>query len=395
MSALQTWQTFLDHSLATRLDAGTFESYVKILSTQYPLPTSRISDLFLRPTEHNDVSLDPRIPRFVQVLLGQELVTAPSVLRALLRWSSYGASEGAKEGDNGHADRDKEGKGDGGQENGNAQLKGRKKDERKRWTNSYATEEILFYRLAKLISSGNAPSNTQEAVELILVCIKWMDTVFSASQTAHEMLGGLGGGHTEEMNAQTMALGTLMVAVVENGRVLRALGKGSAPKGTGKELSKTLGNFLPLILQSSPQSMARLDVFRTQTLVAIEPVDKKELAANKEIDEILDEGMGLGIESIVVGDLPTMNSRAGLYIYLNSLVSTAEVRVPTRILTTVQLVGRPLIDDNAVFAYLHNRYQVRVTCPCGVSLLKETGRHSIYNHRSYPCCFRRPRECDI
>ncbi len=330
MSSLQIWQTFLDHSLATRLDAETFESYAKILSAKHPLPASRISDLFLRPSEYNIVSLDPRVPRFVQVLLGLELVTVPSVLRALLRWSSYGGLEGAKEGENGHADGiDKKRKGNGGEEHGNAQLKERKKDDRNRWTNSYATEEILFYRLAKVISSGNAPSNIQEAVELILVCIKWMDTVVSTSQAAHEMLGGLGGGHTEEMNAQTMALGTLMVAVVENGQVLQTLGKGSAPKGTGKELSKTLGNFLPLILQSSPQSVTRLEVFRTQTLVAIEPVDKKELAANKEIDEILDEGMGLGIESIVVSDLPTMNSRAGLYIYLNSLVSAAELHIPT------------------------------------------------------------------
>jgi mediator of RNA polymerase II transcription subunit 5 len=132
---------------------------------------------------------------------------------------------------------------------------------------------------------------------------------------------GLAQTHTAEMTAQNMALGTLIIAVVENGRVLHALGKGSVPKPVRKELKDTLANFVPLLLQSSPQSAARLELFRTQTILAIEPVDKKERAADKEIEEILEEGMALGVESMVVGDMPTMNSRAGLYVYLNSLVS--------------------------------------------------------------------------
>ena len=74
-------------------------------------------------------------------------------------------------------------------------------------------------------------------------------------------------------------------------------------------------------MQSAPQSAARLELFRTQTLISIEPVDKKEQEANKKLEEMLDETIGLGIDSIVVGDLPTVNSRAGLYVYLNSMVS--------------------------------------------------------------------------
>jgi mediator of RNA polymerase II transcription subunit 5 len=132
---------------------------------------------------------------------------------------------------------------------------------------------------------------------------------------------GLAQIHTAEMTAQNMALGTLVIAAVENGRVLHALGKGNVPKLVRKELKDTLANFVPLLLQSSPQSAARLELFRTQTILAIEPVDKKERAADKEIEEILEEGMPLGVESMVVGDMPIMNSRAGLYVYLNSLVS--------------------------------------------------------------------------
>ena len=84
--------------------------------------------------------------------------------------------------------------------------------------------------------------------------------------------------------------------------------------------------FVPLLLQTSPQSAARLELFRTQTLVAIQPVEVKEQTdAHKEIDEILDETMNLGIDSIVVAELPIMNSRAGLYLYLNSLVGPEHI----------------------------------------------------------------------
>jgi mediator of RNA polymerase II transcription subunit 5 len=100
-----------------------------------------------------------------------------------------------------------------------------------------------------------------------------------------------------------------------------------------------------------------LEVFRTQTMLAIEPVDKKEKAAEKEIEDILEEGMALGVESMVVAEMPIMNSRAGLYVYLNSLVSSPN-NADEYFLTSLQLVGRPLIDDHAIFAYLNNRYQV-------------------------------------
>jgi mediator of RNA polymerase II transcription subunit 5 len=330
MFAPASWQTFLDHSLATRLDPETFESYVQILSSKQPLSASLISDIFLRPTECNTVALDPRIPRYVQILLSLELVTVPSLLRALLRYSTSI------------------------QEQENETQEGDKKKV-KRWSNSTASEETLFYRLAKTISSATAPRTMQEAVELMRVCIQWMETGLAASNAAQGMLEP---GKTEEMNAHTMALGTLVVAAVENAQVITVLGKASAPKGMGKELSKTLGVFVPLLLHTSPQSAARLELFRTQTLVAVEPVDKKDVEANKEIDDLLDQGMG--IDSVVVVELPTMNSRAGLYVYLNSLVCIRRKLALKYILTIIQLVARPLIDDSAIFSYLNNRYQVNI-----------------------------------
>ena len=313
MSTLDIWAKFLSRSLATRLDFETFESYVQLLSTTHSLPPDRIADLFLRPTATNSATLDSRIPRYVQIMIALELLTAPSVLRALCRYSTVGTLgyvEQVTGGDGGE---------DGGKDQGDEQKR-LQKGKQNRWTNSYSADETLFYRLAKYISAGSAPRDSQEAVESLLVCIRLMELAISAGLgETHEMLG-LAGGPSGELGAVAMALGTLVVAVVENGHVLRALGKRNVPKGIGKELSKTLANFISLLLHNSPQTAARLDLFRTQTLVVIEPVDNKKIAADKEIDELLDGTMELGIDSIVVADLPNVNSRAGLYIYLNSLV---------------------------------------------------------------------------
>ena len=314
MSAVQSWSKFLSHTLAARLDTENFESYVQLLATKYPLSPAHISNLFLRPTETNDASLDPRIARYVQAMLSLGLVTVPSVLRSLHRYSTFGIQAETpheKEELSKSISEDKE----------RDKLSGATQ-KRTRWTHSYATDEMLFYRLAKNVTSGSAPQNLHQAVELILTCIQWMELVTAAANAQHEILNLGAHGNAEEISATTMALGTLVVAVIDNGYIIRALSKKSAPKGTGKHLSKALASFVPLLLQSSPQSAARLELFRTQTMVEIEPVDKKEIEANKEIDAILDGGMGLGIDSVVVADLPTLNSRANLYIYLNSLVST-------------------------------------------------------------------------
>lgn len=313
MSAATTWQTFLTHSLATRLEPEKFESFVQILESKNRLSPSHISDIFLRPTKSNIAAPDPRIPRYVQSLLALKLVTVSSVLRALLRYSTAADQtihDGALGADQTNAAQT------GGKDGGADHID----QTGKRWRNSYATEEMLFYRLAKSITSGTAPKDIQEASELILVLIQWMEIILAAYHAAQGMLE-LGGGHMEELNAQIMALGTLVIAAVENQKVLEVIAKGRVPQGKGKELSKVLSNFVPTLLQSSPQNAARLELFRTQTLVALEPVERKDMSANKEIDEMLDGGMGLGgVDGIVVVEVPTVNSRAGLYIYLNSLV---------------------------------------------------------------------------
>lgn len=307
-SSLIAWRTFLDRCIDTRLDPDDFTTYVELLKTQEPLPAPRIVDLFLSPREENDVALDPRIVRYLQVLLSLELVSVPAVLRGLWKVSSFRTLEA------GGADVAQSNDGAGKEEAAQKKVV-------KRWTNSYTTEETLFYRITKYISSGSAPRDLQETVELINVCIQWMETVVSGTHAANQILS-LAPAHTTEMTAQHMALGTLVVSVVENARVVHALQRRAVSKPTRQHLGKALEGFVPLVLQSSPQSAARLEVFRTETLLAVEPVEVKEVkgGADKDIEDLLQEGLELGVESMVVEEMPVMNTRAGLYVYLNSLV---------------------------------------------------------------------------
>jgi mediator of RNA polymerase II transcription subunit 5 len=256
--------------------------------------------------------------RYIQCLLAEGLVTIPGILRALWRVSTFQTLAGDSEGDN-HTEKKDISRG----------KNGKEKQIRKRWINSYETEETLFYRLTKHIASGSSPNDIQEITELIHICIQWMSLVVSLSAETTSMLHPT---QTQEIAAQNMALGTLVVALVENAKVQRALSKGSVTKATTKELEKTLGAFITLLMQSSPQIAARLEIFRTETLVALLPVDAKEKGkdaerrgAEKEMDDILEGGLGMspGLETMVVEDIPSMNARAGLYVYLNSLVSVS------------------------------------------------------------------------
>lgn len=98
--------------------------------------------------------------------------------------------------------------------------------------------------------------------------------------------------------------------------------------GTRKALSQGLANFVPSLMQNDNQIAARLELFRTQTLAGFEPVDKKKQAANAEMDELLDETLGL--QNIVLPHLDIARSRAGLYVYLNAAVSSRSTSCSSR-----------------------------------------------------------------
>ena len=144
-------------------------------------------------------------------------MSVKDILGALLEYSSFGNADAG-----GSADSNCKSRNGGGKQIGD-EAKGR-------WQSSYIVEESMLYRLAKYISSNMAPRSSQEAVGLVLVVVRWMETIAKVlgQATGNELLGIAGGsniGGTEEINAVAMALGTLTVSVVENATVLGSLGR--------------------------------------------------------------------------------------------------------------------------------------------------------------------------
>ena len=108
------------------------------------------------------------------------------------------------------------------------------------------------------------------------------------------------------------------------------------------KLGQALSAYLPLCVEMSLPLRNRLDSLQKEFSLYGEP-------ASKSLDMAMVEGMNvnaLQFEASVM-DGPVINSRAGLYVYINSM-----------------LVGRPLIDDNMLLSYLVNRYGVRIHTLC-------------------------------
>lgn len=215
-AAIANWQKLLDNSLASRLDFEPFTDYIRILSSRNPLPSPYLCEIFLRPNHYSDITHDPRVLRYVQILLAEGLIDCAGILRALLRYSSLWNYR-----HDGHMQNET---------NNGADKARRVKEGNKRWKNSYSAEEMMLYRLAKTVSTGVRPKNVQEAIDLLVVSIQWMDMVaVGMGQGAHEILDLQS--HAEEIGMVGMALGTLMVAMVGNAKILGVLEDGRCPKG--------------------------------------------------------------------------------------------------------------------------------------------------------------------
>ncbi|KAL0944141.1 mediator of rna polymerase ii transcription subunit 5 [Colletotrichum truncatum] len=317
-AALEQWTEFIAKSLANRLDPDKFEAYVPFLQAKHPLPPSAVTDLFLRPQPHNHESLDPRVPRYLQVLSHLNYIDTPSILKALYKYSTSRAhSRDASQPANGEDSR----------------------PQAPRWASSYAAEEVMFYRLTKSVAQGMAIPNTETGLDVANIMAKWI-ALFTDAATAFtvDVMGQLQNSQArEEMESARAAFVALLLGVCENQVVLKALSKTEA-RTTRKALSESLANFVPTIMQNAGPIATRLDMFRTSTLAGFEPVDNQNNTSNAEIEDLFDSSVAL--ENYVISELPIVNSRAGLYIYLNAA-----------------LVGRPLVDDLAIFNYLNNRYQ--------------------------------------
>ncbi|KAK9774220.1 putative Mediator of RNA polymerase II transcription subunit 5 [Seiridium cardinale] len=316
--AVDEWDKFLAQCILKRLDPEPFETYVSVLYSKHPLPPVAVADIFLKPQLANRESLDPRVPRYVQVLSEKKLIDTPSILKALYKHSTSHTQAQAV----GHADAEV------------AQA-----SPELRWKNSYGQEETIFYRLTKAVALGTGIKSFGDAIAVCKIVAKWMALFTSAAAAfTQDIMGQMHSTQSkEDMETSRAAFVMLLLGVCENPTVLQALSSASAREAR-KALSESLASFIPSIMQSGASQIAdRLESFRTGILASFEPVDKKNEAAKAEFDDLIDSTLGL--DNFPVAELPVVNTRAGLYLYLNA-----------------SLVGRPLIEDAFLYSYLQNRY---------------------------------------
>ncbi|KAK4147148.1 mediator of RNA polymerase II transcription subunit 5 [Dichotomopilus funicola] len=367
-TSLTAWQHFLDRALLNRLDPARFAAFLPIHFSAHPLPPALVADVLLRPppAPRGCYRLDPRVLLYLQALLRQRWVDVAGVLRGLFVYSSaqrrVGGEEG-EEGDNGEGAGEGGGiSGDGGdvdvkmeveEEGGGIQAgveahnkndTGKKnttttKRPRKprRWQNSYDDEEVILWRLARAIHEGTAVKTAREVAQVAQVLAAWMRLfaardVFGPSAMHHHPAALMQA--RDDMEDARAAFVLLLIAFSESPTVLAALER-VAFRGVCKWLSEALRVFVPCIMQGLPAMATRLEIFRTDVLGKHLPRKKKDV---EDVDSYVDSFIDM--DSFQVPELPVVNSRAGLYIYLSAA-----------------LVGRPMLDDTALFTYLHNRYQ--------------------------------------
>lgn len=214
--AIEHWSKFLDRCIFSRLEPDTFESHVSLLSSKYPLPATAIADIFLKPQRGNHESLDPRIPRYIQVLAQRKLIDTPSVLKAMYKYSTS------------HVQTEKM---------GNMPPESSQDKAELRWANSYAAEEVIFYRLTKAVATGTAITREGEALAVCKMAAKWMVLFTSASAAfAQEIMGQLHILHAKtEMESARAAFVMFLLGVTENRVVLDVLGR---PNAKGMFLSR-------------------------------------------------------------------------------------------------------------------------------------------------------------
>lgn len=213
--ALEQWGGLITKCLSERVEPEKFESYVPFVHLKYPLPPLIIADLFLRPQLRNHDCLDPRIPRYLQVLTNLRYIDTPSVLAGLYRYStSHVQSRNARNAPEGED---------------------QKPPEITRWRNSYGSEEVLFYRLTKAVVQGTGIQGTKDGLETAQAISKWM-TLFTDASTAFtvDAMGDMQANQArDEMESARAAFVALLLAVCESQAVLKAL---SGPNAKGMQI---------------------------------------------------------------------------------------------------------------------------------------------------------------
>ncbi|KAF2441884.1 Med5-domain-containing protein [Karstenula rhodostoma CBS 690.94] len=309
-SLAKQWALFLDRCLEHRIDIDQFAAAATLLHTRSPLPGDKLAALLVKPRAAGVNSVDPRVIVYAERLLALRKVDASDILAAAFKFSK---------------DRPI-------QPSDNTNPK-----DPSRWQNPSELDEILFHRLHKAFSGERPerPVSNVEATRTVKAVIMWMSAMV-ASHTNDSMLQAMAGiqqqPQQQSINVRE-GLGMLVVGLIENGKILQLLSRDKF-KGGRKAFARALTTFIPFLSQTSIQIANRLEIYQKE-----HDFNDKSSAGGAANENAGLEVAALQLEAVI--DLPQINTRAGLYIFLNALLLT-----------------RPLTDDIIVTNYLNSFYKM-------------------------------------
>ncbi|KAF1849615.1 Med5-domain-containing protein [Cucurbitaria berberidis CBS 394.84] len=312
-SIAKEWNVLLDACIAHRIQADLFADLVAELYAQYPIPGDKLASLLLRPRYARPISIDPRVVVYLEKMLACKKIDAADVLTAAFQSSKdrlpkTGADNAAK----------------------HVPL-----------TNPPNLDEIVFLRLQHAFVTDARPLTNYEGIRTLMVVTRWMQAMVTShtSDTMIQAMTGIQQPQQQSINVRE-ALGMLLVGIVENQKMLQIL---DHPKGKDirKKFTQSFSSFIPFLSHNSVGSQTSLQLANRLEL------SQKQHDFYEKISTVhgeSSENTGLEVAALqldAVMDLPHLNTRAGLYVFVNSL-----------------LVARPLTDDFTIINYLHSRYKL-------------------------------------
>ena len=226
-AAVGQWTKFLGRAEAKRLDPSDFARFVPILNANlYPLPPIIIASLLLKPTKQSSYSLDPRRLQYLTILLDQKRVNIQSVLKVLHQYSTSHAKIQGQHDAEATQEAVVANKGGQGQQ-------GDKKPKRVFWQNSFNDEEVIFWRLSKVITQGQGIRHASDAYEMATNLSKWItlyiDVMAAFSRDTFSTIQNMR--TKQDMENSLQAFSLLLVNFLANQRVVSAF---SRPEAKGK-----------------------------------------------------------------------------------------------------------------------------------------------------------------
>ncbi|KAL1639688.1 mediator complex subunit [Diplodia intermedia] len=283
---MATWTQFVDRCLQNRLSADKVERFAVQLSKRIPRNEAQLAEALLRPRSRATACLDPLIPVYLERLLVLAFLNPPEILHALFRYSrDYAASA----------------------EHSSQGLR------RQQWHTTPELEELVFARLSKAFVTNERPRTVAEVQKTLAILAEWMNAV-NSPQTAESVMHSLADGTQGQRTQTVLSLSMLVIAMLEHPKVAGAI-QATLPKGMRKSLSDSLTVFVPHLTQASLQWGDRLSMLQKQYSLTTEN------ASGGISDGPGSHGLDVSVLQLeTVMDLPVINSRAGLYVFINSLV---------------------------------------------------------------------------